>query len=251
MSTSERLTEFAWAEYEHLDTRTLNIFGSVVRQITSVLSYLEITAAEYDGASAAFFENLEQQQAAFERNGPGEHEVTEEERALMEEGALAAILVHLRIETFYLFAKILLDRLARLLPHYFGSARGVKVKGHSSLVSGALPKFSAGLGLTEVPASLSSRIQDLGRRVSDYRDQAIAHAYSPRTMRATMFERDSMRASISTATLYPRDDSEMAINSENPRTLLPTIEEYVLELLDYIEANREKAWTPRSATAPV
>ena len=61
-------------------------------------------------------------------------------------------------------------------------------------------------------------------------------------------ERPSPHASV---TLYPRDDSEASINSENPRTLLPAIEDYALELIDYIETNREKAWTPRSAEAHV
>jgi hypothetical protein len=174
--------------------------------------------------------------------GAQNREPTAEELALLDELGLASLKVYLRIETFYVFAKILLDKLARLIPHYFGPARGVRIGGHSSLVDGVLPKFAAGKNLTPVPPPLVALISDLGSRVSAYRDRSITHAYSPRTYRGTAYSLDTGEAKIYTYRLYPRDASEMVgRHSETPRTLLPLIESYVHELVDYFERNRDKA----------
>ena len=42
--------------------------------------------------------------------------------------------MHLDIESFYLFAKILLDRWSQFLPYWFGGPRGVKLHSHDNLV---------------------------------------------------------------------------------------------------------------------
>ena len=241
MRAEERLIKFVEAERGRIGTDTGNILGIFVTQLTTLIQYLEVTRDEYAAAAEAFLDNVERQKVLREHLGGGPRPVAAEEFELMAEGAQATLVLHLRIETFYLFAKILLDKLARLLPHYFGSARGVKLSGHSSLVGGALPRFASALGLAPVPASLTALIDDLGRRVSDYRDRSITHAYSPRTFRGTTFELVGRDAAILTGTLYPRSESETSTTSETPRTLLPAIEGYVLELVDYLEGNRHKA----------
>jgi hypothetical protein len=249
MTGVDRLNAFAEGEIERLrkedDSRRVNILGAAIGQVTTILGYLAVTAAEYEIATAAATANLEERRVAFEKAGPGGHRVTEEELVLLNQGTAASLVLHFRIDTFYVFAKIALDRLARLLPLYFGPAREVRLKGHSSLVAGALPKFAAGHGLSAVPDSLTEKIEDLGRRVSDYRDRSITHVDSPRSFRGTSFD-GSGTASIMTATLYPRDESETSTNSETPRTLLPLLDSYVVEFTDYLEANREHAHVPRA-----
>jgi hypothetical protein len=41
--------------------------------------------------------------------------------------------------------------------------------------------------------------------------------------------------------LYPEDESELRTQSESPRTLLPLIEDYVIELVAFISNKRDKA----------
>jgi hypothetical protein len=246
VNTRERLDAFVEAELDRLDTRDGNILNAYANQIRDLIRYLEVTAAEYDQATRAWFDSLEKWNAEvlanIEAHGGGSSEETAEGAKLRKEVAEAGLIVYLRIETFYLFAKILIDKLARLIPHYFGSARGVGLRAHSSIADhDALPRFAKQKGLTAVPPSLAALIEEVGRRVSDYRDRWITHAYSPRTLRGIAFMLDTQEAAIMTTPLYPRDDSETSTQSDTPRTLLPLIGSYVIEPLDYFESNRDKA----------
>lgn len=157
----------------------------------------------------------------------------------MDEVGLASLKVYLRIETFYVFAKILLDRVAGFIPYYFGPARGIGLSKHSQLED-ALPGFAEQKGLTLSP-SLIERVNEVAGRVSDYRDTQITHGHSPRTMRGTAYYLNTGEAMIYTRRLYPRDRSESGRRSETPRTLLPLIESYVEEIVAFLDSNREKA----------
>jgi hypothetical protein len=230
------------SRFETRERAILVVYGNQLREL---LGFLEVTAVEYDNANRAWFDSFERYndsvEAAIEAAGGGEAEETDEQASLRNLVANAGLVLYLRIETFYLFAKILLDKLARLIPHYFGAATGVRLRAHSSLVNGALPKFAEQKGLTVVPSSLTTLIDELGQRISDYRDRSITHAYSPRTLRGVAFKLDTGEAAIMSSKLYPLGESETATQSETPRTLLPLIEKYVIELLDYLESNRDKA----------
>lgn len=165
--------------------------------------------------------------------------MTAEELELHDEVGEDALRLYLRIETFYLFAKVLLDRLARLIPHYFGHADGVKLSKHSGLKH-ALPAFAEQKGLT-LPARLTDKVDELQRRISDYRDKTIAHGHSPRTYRRTAIYLSSGEAMISTHRLYSEAETDAPRQSETPRTLLPLIEAYVDELVAFLARNRDKA----------
>jgi hypothetical protein len=222
--------------------------------VRDLIRFLEVTAAEYYQANTAWFDSMERWNAEvmanIEAHGGGPAEETAETAKLEKEVVEAGLILYLRIETFYLFAKILIDKLARLIPHYFGEARGVGIRAHSRLADhDALPEFAEQKGLTAVPRSLATLIKEVGKRVSDYRDHLITHAKSPRTMRDIAFQMDTGEAAIVTTKLYPPPghDSGISTQSETPRTLLPLIGTYVIELLDYLEANRDKADKLRSA----
>ena len=56
-----------------------------------------------------------------------------EERHAISRHSEVIALIHLDIETFYLFAKILLDRIATGIEVWFGAARSMSVSSHSKL----------------------------------------------------------------------------------------------------------------------
>ena len=239
-----RLLVFIEVERGRLEDRTGNILGAYTRQLRDLLRYLHVTADEYRLANLAWYDAFDRMQAENEaeskRQDSNDIEETDAMRALTEEAGEAGLIVYLRIETFYVFAKILLDKLARLLPHYFGPARGVRLRAHSSLVDGALPRFAAQHGLAAPPPALLALIEDLGTRVSDYRDHFITHADSPRIMRGISFSLDRSEAAIITTKLYPIGPAP-STSSETPLTLQPVIESYVIDLIDYLAANNDRA----------
>jgi hypothetical protein len=244
VSAGAVLNNFVHFERERFDEPDAEILAAHAQQLAELVGYLEITANEYEAANAEYQESLERWfpvlEVVKERTGGrvSTDELTAEELELHDEVGVKALTLYLRIEAFYLFAKILLDGLARFLPHYFGPAVGVPLGRHSQLTK-ALPVFAEKKELA-LPASLIERVDDLQRRISDYRDQTITHGHSPRTYRGPAIHLNTGEATIWTHRLYPtRADAPR--QSETPRTLLPLIEDYVDDLVAFFESNRDEA----------
>lgn len=240
------INNFFGTERHRFDAREGNILVVTSQQLAELIGYLEVTASEYEEATEAYASASERRwrlaDAITEQLGQSDREVTPEEEALEDELGVLSLIVYLRIETFYVFAKILLDKLARLIPHYLGQAQGVGIQRHSTLTENeALVRFAKAKDLAPVPPSLTALIDGLSSRISKYRNQSITHAYSPRAMRGTAYSHETGETMISTHRLYPRDASDTSTFSETPRTLLPLIEQYVDELIAYLAANRDKA----------
>ena len=64
----------------------------------------------------------------------GRYELTEEDTTEWERQSQLTTELHLEIETFHLFAKILLDHAARFIERYFGKSRGLSLDSHDDLV---------------------------------------------------------------------------------------------------------------------
>jgi hypothetical protein len=82
-------------------------------------------------ASRQLFANSKALQASI---SPGTHPFSQEQAMLYEEDAQLAVLVHLEIESSYLFAKILLDKIAHAFEFYFGPSCKKSLDSHDSLV---------------------------------------------------------------------------------------------------------------------
>jgi hypothetical protein len=101
-------------------TRIGVAFGHVARYFT----FLHYIFEEYEQASSDYLENTKAITAIFQ-NGLGGNSFTEKQSAIFDEAPVLHDLLHLRIETFYLFAKIFLDKIAHFFEFYFGQARGL------------------------------------------------------------------------------------------------------------------------------
>jgi hypothetical protein len=247
VSAGAVLINFVGFERARFDQRDAEILATYAQQLAELVGYLEITANDYEGATAEYHDSLDRWypviETVKERTGGtvSTDDLTAEELELHHEVGVNGLTVYLRIEAFYVFAKILLDRLARLIPHYFGHADYVRLSKHRHLPE-ALPAFAEQKGLTLSP-ELTERVVELQRRISDYRDKTITHGHSPRTYRGTAIELGTGEAMISTQRVYPvnENETEMGLRSETPRTLLPLIETYVDDLVAFLATNRDKA----------
>jgi hypothetical protein len=100
-----------------------------------------------------------------------------EERRIRFELSQLAKLIYLEIETYYLFAKILLDKAAHFVEHAFGPVRGLSLDSHDKLIR-HLAAYVAARGL-DCPAEFAAEASALNRRVSHFRDYRIALMASP------------------------------------------------------------------------
>lgn len=162
-----------------------NAFAFSWSKVTRRLAFLDLIQARCAQVGAAFVANTEALQTMTK---PGTHPVTPDMAVLQAAGAQLSIQVHLEIESFYLFAKILLDDVARAIEFYFGPAKRLALDSHDD-VSKRLPAYAAAKGLA-VPQEFVDRVMNLRERISDFRDQKISHEKSPRTMQGTMWNAD-------------------------------------------------------------
>jgi hypothetical protein len=165
-------------------------------------------------------------------------QVTEREGALMSEEYPLSLRVQLEQESFYIFAKMLLDKVAHAIGVYFGEARGCSFASHDDLTK-SIVKYSELLGL-EVNPSLVARMQQLKVDVADFRDKNISHEKSPRTitMRPLILDPDGT-VRLSLHKVYPQE-SDINVVARPVDELLGELEDYVLRFLDFLRMNSDK-----------
>jgi len=94
---------------------------------------------------------------------------------------------HLEIESFYIFAKILLDRAADTFAFYFGISLRKRGSTHSQLYT-KLQGFCAGRDING--RELQARLGDLADRIVSFRTDAIEHLAPTTLARFTLVHRD-------------------------------------------------------------
>jgi hypothetical protein len=121
------MSDFVSAERARYADDDDNRFAIGFSQISRNYGFLEVILKRYEEESRGLFENTKATQATLL---PGSHRLTDAQMRLHEEGVQLNLLVHLEIESFYLFAKICPDRIAHALEFYFGQVRNKPLDSH-------------------------------------------------------------------------------------------------------------------------
>jgi hypothetical protein len=245
-STRSLVAVFVREESESATTGTvLKSRVGHLERVNELLAYLEQSVEDYREVSAAFTANFDRMaeltQTMVEEEGTP---LTPEQVDLMKESDALGTILHLRIETFYLFAKMLLDKLGQAIESYFGQGREASLERHSKLARN-LEKFAAQKGLVPPPPTLMEKIEEAGERIADYRDHYVTHPANPRMMLATGVSTETGDTWLMPFHAYPKESEAVfpPPRSESPPVLLKWIEDYVGEVLAYVVANRDRART--------
>jgi len=135
--------------------------------------FLSIIQDRYHEADA-------QLRAALDGRGDRLISMTSDERLkLIEEHEQLNVALHLEIESFYTFAKTVLDDAARLIELFFGRIPAKPLSSHDDLTK-RLHDYQQEKTL-ELPARFNDAVRELRREISDFRDHAVAHEQCPRT----------------------------------------------------------------------
>jgi hypothetical protein len=239
MESSRLLTEFTIAERGKFNERWTNLFPQSVGHANAFGRYLDIVLGRYEAVAAEFIDDHSRWMATMHGRATIGMAEIDEHRSFQTRVAL-------EIESFYLVAKIFLDRLAMHVEYLFGVApHGPGLGGHRKLTT-KLPAYAIARGLTPPPESLLDRARVVQQRISDYRDDEVAHATNPRVLRATGFTNEG-RVWINGGLLYPtaREQQDTGIferlQSATPTELGEAIDAYVRELIEWILANLPRA----------
>lgn len=148
--------------------------------------------------------------------------------------------LHLEVESFFLFAKILLDQVAHAVEFYFGPAQKVSLDSHDGLTK-SLVRYARTKNLKEPTGDLIDAAAFLKQAVSDYRDYQIAHEKSPRTVQGTIFDNvDPSKTRISTLKVNPKP-SDQHFEHAPLGEIVESIDRYIELMLGWIAANGESS----------
>ena len=220
-----------------LSTEHNNVFAFAFGKVMSKLSYLDIIQERYDVASQALIANSNAVFELAKALPSGTRTPSPEERELQNRAGLLSVGTHLEIESFYIFAKMLLDDVARAIEYYFGQANNCSLDSHDDLTK-KLARYAAGKQLA-VPDGFEQSLNDLKRRIADVRDKRISHEKSPRTVKGTGWGGTSDGARIVLTRIYPNERDEQ-FETEELGVLRAAIDGYLLLVIRLIDDNHER-----------
>jgi len=227
------VSDFIEQERSKFETQDNNLFAMTFGNIVRYLSFLEIIFGRYNEASKLAhrsFKNL------IENSKADKKQTQIAINYLLEVQRRDSELLHLEIETFYLFAKILLDKIARAMELYFGKARKASLDSHDDLTKN-IARFVETKKTKKLPEKLFELAVWLKRNVCDYRDKQITHEKSPRTIKGTVFGSEEEDTRIITTRIYPTDHDKQ-IESLELNKVYEQIKVYLKLTIDFIVENR-------------
>ncbi len=233
---SSNFTDFIVSEKDRFENRHNNMFAFAFSHITIYREYLQILLDQHKISSKKFIENHQALQKTFL---PGTHKLTQQQLEIQVAGRALTTQAHLEIESFYLFAKILLDKIANAIEFYFGEGRSLPLTSHDKLTKN-IEKYAEIKGLT-IDKKLIETINRLKTDISDFRDyqiQHIAKERNPRTMKGTLFDAEG-NVRLSLNHLYPTDKDKQH-DTKTLADLIDEIDEYIEVIVKFTKANSDK-----------
>ena len=228
----ETFSNFVGSEREHYVGADNNRVAFSLGQIGRYLRFVAIIKRRHAETNSRATEDF--RRAVSAKRESGVRQLTPEEMEDLERDRHTLEILHLETESFFLFAKITLDKVAQFIEDYFGSAPGLSLRSHDKWCKNA-SNFVAAKQL-DLPNELLDTMTLLKGRVSDYRDKQIAHLKNPRAMFITHFPAEGS-AHLGTTYLYPKE-SDRYSKSPGVEELYKQLEKYVSQLIELIVSNR-------------
>lgn len=165
--------------------------------------------------------------------------LTAEQEHRLNELDKATDLLHLEIESFYLFAKILLDAVARAIEKYFGLGRACSLDSHHDLIEN-FAKYAAQKKL-DIPTDFIDKAKQLREDISNFRDHEIAHSKRLNRVTGTALTPDRRRATmIAASTVLPPERFRPETSSIHVGELMSAVENYIASAIEIVKTNRDK-----------
>lgn len=229
----QQLSDFIQSERVRFEVKYNNMFAFCFSEIQHYHDYLKIILARYEQASADFIEQSKKMMM------PSPDQAGEELWKLHIESVELTTRLHLEIESFYLFAKILLDKIAQAVEFYFGTARKMSLQSHDKFTK--LFKNYAEIKGLKLDNRMVTVIEKLKDDISDFRDYQISHIHSNRRgrlSRGTIFDREG-NTRLSVNVIYPKE-KEKQHDSQLPKEAMKDIDNYIKAILFFINTNKDK-----------
>ncbi len=224
---------FVQGERDRYATYDNNRFAIGGANVSRYYEYLIVILGRYESVSRTLNANFEAFNASISLKGAKSGKLDAKEMGLLAEGDRLSMLAHLEIEAFYVFAKILLDRLANFLKMYFGQGHAISLASHDKLAK-HLSEYAALKSLT-LPPRLNDTLTYLREHLIEFRDKQITHQHNLRVLRGTGTAAEGATMLISH--LYPKPNDAGA-QSVRVHELFDAVNRYVDRIIELITLNR-------------
>ena len=147
--------------------------------------------------------------------------------------------VSLDIETFYLFANILLGRIAQFIECCFGTGQKCSLNSHRKLVKN-LAKFAEQKSLALSSETLEAA-RELETTISETRDHQFTHENCPRTVRGVTYGNiDPSDFRMVFIRTFPKKEGDEQVETIELRRLMSLLDKYVSSVLRLVDSHVEQ-----------
>ncbi len=219
-------------ESKRFEIKHNNMFMFSFVEVIRYYKFLEIILDRHKPLAASYLGTLNKFTESTKKMGEGNQQFTFNQIKLNDNLSRLGPLVQLEVESFYLFSKMLLDKIARAIEFYFGQAEKLSLDSHDDFTK-KIQRYSNIKGLI-LHEGLLNLAQELKEDISDFRDSQIAHHKSPRTARGTTGDGRMLLVQI-----YPTDKDEQK-ETKPLDDLMVKIDMFIELVVQFVENNREK-----------
>lgn len=237
----KKLTEFIEEERKRYVDEDNNRFAFSLYKVTDYWWFLLTIYERYENLSNQWHENRKQIMAYTEsQNNDNGAKVF----ALFNESNEIEMGIRLKIESFYLFAKTLLDKLANSVWAYFGKVhkKGCTLSSHDALENHFL-EYSKLKKIVLPDETLLELAKSLRKEISDFRDWQISHERNPERglMSSRMTILDEGGYLKLRVIRFLKSQKIEETSSGRMEELLSIINIYSDKIIEMIKANSEKS----------
>lgn len=211
-----------------VDNRNENLLRMALGEVLVYLEFLELVYSRYREVGDQYIANNQQLQESLQKS-PGTHTITDTEMVLFEQNRNLHLRLRLEIESFYVFAHILLNKTVNFPKRYFAHPhlRGVKCGSHTQFWD----SIQGVVSFAPIPQDLLDNANWLSEKVVSYRDKLITH-----TLASEHFQRMLIRGMtwqldgavrISSNTLFPDEKIQNQVDSEKLEAIVPRLQTYL------------------------
>lgn len=210
------------------------------RQVERYREFIDIIMERYREAGRAMASARE----PFDRLGnPDAEEPTRAEiNAALERIGFLTPALHLEIESFYVFAKVLLDKIANFIQCYFGQGQGCSLNSHHDFKD-SHDRYGRQKGLV-YPEGFAESLALLYPEVCEYRNKLITHQNNPRMTKGTGYSLSDPEVTfLGFGSLHPKggDFDYVPMEAKGLQAVLEDIDRYLAQVIELVKTNRSKS----------
>ena len=241
--THKQIHDFMQEERSQLQADESNYFALVFGEISKYYEYLSIVWPRYREISKVYVDAARKAMTRRMAEPSGvSRPLTEFELHELELSWQRQTLLHLELESIFIFTSILLDRIASATQYYFGQSSG-QWRSFEAMMK-YFEDYCQNKGLPAPSSEMLEVIRWLYKNVSEFRHLLVVHKhendYRVRLNFATGFSNNGDdEAYFNLGLMYPQGN-EVPVILEKPQTILSKLNLFIGLWLTYLKANRTK-----------